>query len=270
MDAERHLAEANNPSLQQRVRNARKDADMVTTLEEIRMRVAEHKRNGEILSPSANKSYADTFRSYGIPISDAQPNEAASQIQHSEIRDVLLAFIHDWLNDVSDADRANVEAVADRADGNEWRRAVRQALAANDSERLKALAAAPEAGLQPAIVFAGVANALYEKVQGDEVQLLFTDVQRRHSEDFWINFLFGDCLLNDHPKDAVGYLSAAVGIRPDSAHAYMLLGTALLDIGDASGAITAIRMAISLDPAQASSKVVARASGDERRPSGSA
>ena len=242
---------------------------MVTTLEEIRMRVAEYKRNGEILSPTADKSYADAFRSYGIPISDAAPNEAANQIHHSEIREVLLAFIHDWLNEVSDADRAKLETVADRADGNEWRRAVRQALAANDAERLKALAAAPEAGLQPAIVFAGVANALYEKAQGDEVQLLFQEVQRRHSEDFWINFLFGDCLLNDHPKDAVGYLSAAVGIRPDSAYAYMLLGRALLDTGDASGAITAFRMAISLDPAQACCEGCGTRSGDECGPAGS-
>src|SRR4029077_20098958 len=163
--------------------------------EEIRLRVAECKLSGEILTPSANKSYADAFRSYGIPIADAEPNEAAHFIPHSEIREVLLAFIHDWLNAVSDADRAKLEAVADRADANEWRRAVRQALAANDSERLKALAGAPEAELQPAIVFAGVAIALYEKAQGDEVHLLFQEVQRHHSEDFWINFLFGECLL---------------------------------------------------------------------------
>ena len=38
--AESHLAEANNPNLQQRVRKARKAADLATTLEEIRMRVA--------------------------------------------------------------------------------------------------------------------------------------------------------------------------------------------------------------------------------------
>jgi len=257
-DAESHIGEANNFSLRERVRQARQNADMVTGLEEIRMRVAEAKRNRDTLSPSADQLYADAFRSYGIAISDLRPNEAADQLRASDIRETLLAFIHDWLNEASDANRAKLEAVADRADSNEWRRAVRQALTTNDSERLKTLVSAPEAGLQPAIVVTGLAGVLRDKADGKELQTLFREVQRRHSEDFWTNYLLGDYLVQDHPQDAVGYLSAAAGIRPNSAHAYMLLGRALRDMGDASGAITAFRMAFSLGWDQARGKELAR------------
>ncbi len=85
-----------------------------------------------------------------------------------------------------------------------------------DSERAKGTRQRARDRIQPALVFSGLARALHETAPGDEVRSLLRNAQHLHSDDFWINYFVGVFLLQDHPQDAVGYLSAAVGIRPES------------------------------------------------------
>jgi tetratricopeptide (TPR) repeat protein len=82
--------------------------------------------------------------------------------------------------------------------------------------------------------------------------------QQRHSEDFWINFQLGYILQEERPPEAVGYLRAAVASRPDSCQAQIMLGRALRDAGDADGAITAFRKAITLNPNRTGARDLAR------------
>jgi len=249
LDAERFLAESNNPVLERTFRQACQDAATVTALEDIRMRVVQARHSRTPTHPTAGQLYANAFRRYGINVSSRSPDATAEQIKESKIREPLLTFLHDWLHEASDVDRNELEAVLEIADDNQWRRSMRLALVTDNSNQLNTLARTPNAAIQPAIVFSGLASGLREKARSEDVLSLLREVQRRHTEDFWIHYLVGDYLLQDNPLDAVASLTAAVSIRPKSVHAYLLLGRALRDTGDATGAITAFRMAIALDPA---------------------
>lgn len=258
-DAEQFLDDSNETQLQRDFHQACKDAAVVIELEDVRLRAGEARYNRAGPLPSVDQLYAEAFRRCGIGVLDSPVEEVSKAIERSKIREPLIAFLHDWLHDVTAINHPRISQILDIADTNEWRRSVRQALTEKDSDRLKILVRAPSASLQPPIVIAGLASALRDSVSGEELLSLFREVQKRHSEDFWIHYIVGDNLLQINPAHAVGPLSAAVGIRPRSPHAYLLLGRALRNTEDASGAITAFRMAIALDPANAAVNEMATA-----------
>ncbi len=85
------------------------------------------------------------------------------------------------------------------------------------------------------MVIAGLASALRDRVSGEELLSLFREVQKRHSEDFWIHYIVGDHLLQINPAHAVGPLSAAVGIRPRSAPRLPATGKSPAEYGGCLG-----------------------------------
>src|SRR5262249_47977567 len=97
--AQRLLADSAAIGLVERVSRARADADMVARLEEIRLRLSEGGRN-QLLSPE--KMYGDAFRDFGIPVMALEPATVAARMRDSAIRETLLAFMHDWLQRMSD------------------------------------------------------------------------------------------------------------------------------------------------------------------------
>jgi tetratricopeptide (TPR) repeat protein/tRNA A-37 threonylcarbamoyl transferase component Bud32 len=246
-------------ALYERVKQARADADMVAELEEIRLRLLEGRRPHETVAPSGDRLYAEAFRKYGIALTTMEPVEAEERIRNSAIRETLLAFLHDWLHWVSDADRDKLRAVVDRADDNAWRRGFRGALAANDNGKLKELLKGREAPTQPPVVLAGLGGALVNGLLEEEARALLRESQQRHPEDFWINFQLGCYFLQkDRPQEAVGYFRAAVASRPESGQAHTMLGRALRDTGDTDGAISAFRNAIELNPNRAGGRDLAK------------
>jgi serine/threonine-protein kinase len=242
--AKGRLGNLNSVELRRRLDQGARDLELVAELEEIRLRLSRNR-----LSLSAEKMYAEAFRKYGIDLMMLEPAEAARRIRKSAIRETLLAFLHDWLYWVSDANRARVRAALDRADDNEWRREFRDAIAVKDKDpgKLKALATAPEAAAQPPVVLSGLGGSLLVHTQREEALALLSEAQQRHPGDFWINYLLGHFWDQERPQQAVGYFRVAVAIRPTSDQAYAMLGRALLDTGDVDGAIAAFRNAIKLN-----------------------
>jgi len=241
--------------LRQRLREARANAAMAADLEEIRLRLSEGSPHAPV---SAEQLYARAFRNYGIDLTVMEPAQAAAQIRQSAIRDTLLAFLHDWLHWVSNANRDKLRAVVEAADDNEWRRAVRQAMAVTDVAKLKALASAPEVPGQPPVILSGLGGILLASDQRDEALEFLRQAQQRHPGDFWINYLLGHFWDQESPQQAVSYFRAAVAIRPGSDKAYILLGRALSDTGDADGAIAALHRAIALNPNSSAPRDLAR------------
>jgi serine/threonine-protein kinase len=245
--------------LVERLRQARADADMVAELEEIRLRRSDGRKSQETASLVPEQTYADAFRNYGIPLMTLEPAVAAARIRSSAIRETLVAFLHDWLHWVSDDNRARLRDVLDRADDDVWRHSFREALVGKDAEKLNALAHAPEAPDQPPVVLSGLGGAmLADKYKHDALALL-QEAQRRHPGDFWINYLLGQLWCTERPQEAVRYFRVAVAIRPTSDQAYMMLGRALHDTGDAEGAIAAFRQAVAFNLNHAVAKDLARA-----------
>jgi len=242
--------------LRQRVSQALADTRMVTTLEEIRLRLLEGR------APSGHRLYANAFREYGIALPAPEPAEAAARIRNSAIRESLLAFLHDWLFFWAwDADRNNLRAVLDRADDDEWRRRLRDALrGAYDPGERQYLLRAREARDQPPLILGGLASAILNRgTDAEEARALVREAQQRYPENFWINLHLGSILLAERPQEAVGYFRAAVASRPGSSQAHILLGRALHDAGDTDGAIAAFRKAIPLTSNRAGARDLARA-----------
>jgi eukaryotic-like serine/threonine-protein kinase len=221
---------------------------MVVRLENVRLRLAEGAEAQGSVSPTADRLYADAFNTYGLNLTTLGGADAAAIVRGSNIRNIVVAFLHDWLYWAPDANRAKLRALLEAADDDPWRRAFRDARATNDFEKLAALARVPDATDQPPVLLSGLGGTLLVNGRAEEAWALLREAQVRHPEDFWINYLVGLYLAKDRPQEAAGYFRAAVATRPDSNQAYTLLSRALRDAGDGDGAIAALRRSVSLHP----------------------
>ncbi len=242
--AKGRLGNGGSAEMLRRLDQGSRDLKLVADLEEIRLRLS---RNSRVpLSPE--RMYAEAFRNYGLDLMRLEPAVAAKAIRESAVRDTLLEFLHDWLYWVGDADRARLRAAVDRADDDEWRRAYRAAIAAKDRDpvKLKALAAMSAAATQPPVVLSGLCGSLLIHDLRAEAQVVLSEAQRRHPDDFWINYLLGHFWDEERPHLAIGYFRAAVALRPNSDQAYAMLAKVLRATGDTEGALDAVRKAIAL------------------------
>src|SRR4051812_35074500 len=210
------LATAAPEKLRKRLRRARADADMVVRLEDIRLRLSEGAKAQGKVSPTADRLYGEAFAAYGVTFAAADPAAASDLVRHSDIHDILVVFLHDWLYWVRDENRAKLRAVVEAADDDPWRRAFREARAKNNIAKMEQLARAPEAAGQPPALLSGLGGALLIDGHRNEAWALLRTAQRRYPADFWINYLLGQFLAQQSPPEAVGYFRAAVAVRPGS------------------------------------------------------
>jgi serine/threonine-protein kinase len=239
-------------NLREQLTQARLDADMADKLEGIRLRLSTDPTKTRA---TAAPLYAEAFRSYyGIDLLILDPEEAAARVRDSAIREMLLAYLHDWHYWASDADRAKLRAVLDWANHDPWRRAWREAVAVRDTtvpretRKMVALAAKTEAFAQPPLVLSGLGGVLLFDGQREVALAFLRGAQQRHPEDFWLNYLLGQYWEKDDPPVAVGYFRAALAIRPGSDETCTKLGKALLETRDSEGAVAAFQKSFELNP----------------------
>ena len=115
---------------------------------------------------------------------------------------------------------------------------------------MKALATAPEAAAQPPVIISGLCGSLLAHHQREEALAVLNEAQQRHPGDFWVNYLLGHFWGKERPQHAVGYLRAAVAVRPSSDQAYCLLAKALRDTGAVDEAEAAFLKAAALNPSR--------------------
>ncbi len=243
---------AQSNKLRERLMQARSDANMAANLEGIRLRLSTDPTKTRA---TAAPLYAEAFRSYcSIDLLNLEPEEAATRVGNSAIRETLLAYLHDWHYWTFDADRAKLRAVLDRADDDHWRRAFRHAVTdrdkgpVRDTGQMAVLAAARGALEQPPLLLSGLGGVLLVDGRREEALAFLREAQQRHPEDFWLNYLLGQYWEKERPHVAVGYFRAALAIRPRSDETYTKLGRALLETRDTEGAIAAFRKALELNP----------------------
>jgi serine/threonine protein kinase/tetratricopeptide (TPR) repeat protein len=221
-----------------------KDRRMVETLEKIR----EESSN----TRDTALRYAEAFRQYGLEIERLPVAEAAAQVRRSMIREDLLAALNHWTYDKRAYPGIDkLRAVADEADDNAWRRALRAASAANDTTRLKQLANDSQVLDQPPGFLWLFGAALFQANLAEEAVVFWRKAQQRYPADFWINFNLAVKLSHMRPAryaEALGYFRAALARRPDSSGSYLGLGQALKAQGDLPGAIACNRKALEIAP----------------------
>jgi serine/threonine-protein kinase len=242
------LGDTGPASLRERLHLALADATMVAEFDEIGLRLSEGSRNYDENAALADRLYCQAFEKYGIGLASGDISQGVTRVRDSAIRETLIGFLHDWLYWALAGNRAKVRAILEGADDNEWRRSLREGLAAKDSAKLKALVDQPEALRQPAIVVCNLADALSRHSANAEGLKVLREAQRLQPNDFWINCLLARFFLESRSPDAVGYARAAIALRPTSGLAHMLLAQAFLSGDDKENAIAAFRDAILHDP----------------------
>jgi tetratricopeptide (TPR) repeat protein/predicted Ser/Thr protein kinase len=231
-----------------------KDHKMLVDLDGIRIRQAELK--GEQFDMrAAVLRYAAAFRRYGIDMEALSVAEAARRVRASQVGEALLTALDHWAywtraNDQPDTTK--LLAVADAADDNSWRRALREAGLRVNRERLKELAVDPRALKEPPPVQAMLGQFLQGIGLPEDAIVFLRRAQQRHPDDFWLNHDLGYALMEKmhppRPAEALSYFRAALALRPRSAGVHYNIGNALLAQGDAAGAAVCFRRAIELEP----------------------
>lgn len=255
-------------ALRQRVERVLADQAMLARIEEIRLAKAEMK-DKYFDTPGADPAYATAFRKYGIDVEALGVQEAGTQIRGRMIALHLAVALDDWALARRDREkkagtlgkRDPTEAlswqqllqVAQVADPDPWRGALREALAKDQEGRedLKKLAvSAPIQKLSPTTVYL-FGHALAKQ----EGTVLAVEVlrkgQQRYPADFWINQELANGLAEMQPPqldEAIGFYHAALALRPQHPLVHNNLGGALAKKSQVDEAIACYRKAIEIDP----------------------
>jgi tetratricopeptide (TPR) repeat protein len=243
------LAGGGSPRLVQRIAQRRADLELVARLEEIRLERAAVKEGFNFDNEGAAADYTAALRDNGLPVTDLPIDEAARRVASSPIRPFLLAALDDWAKFVP-ADRTKLMTIALQADDDPWRRRCRDALLREDRPALLRLARQPDALAQApgTVVLLGTILNGFDKPTALE---FLVEAQQRHPGDLWINYQVAWILLEVPPRGTekvIGFLRAALAIRPTSPMIRSNLGSALRDTGQLDAAIAEYRAAIRLKP----------------------
>jgi serine/threonine-protein kinase len=244
--AQQRLATADEAEFGGRVRQALADLKLVGELDTIRLE-ASTIVDGRFDFAGADRKYAEAFRAAGLG-GPGDPVEAvATRIGASGVREALVGALDDWAARSPERTRAEwALAVAALADPEGGRARFRAPEARGHRAALEDLARATQKErLSPQLLFA-LAVTL-ERSGGDPVPLL-RSAQERYPADFWLNFQLGTVLNEAKPEGALGYLRAALALRPNCHAVYNNLGNALANKGQVEEAIACYHQALALDP----------------------
>ncbi|MCI0334265.1 MAG: protein kinase [Planctomycetes bacterium] len=256
------------PDIQERARQALAELKLVQQLEDIRARTGTVWVTGGALrlAAQADQEYAITLRQAGIDVDVLPVSEAVHRITaRRAIAAALLPALDDWLAVRSmdknvevrsmDKDEASIRRLIDvlhAADPDPWRQRVREAMARKDQLALANLVTSADLDRQPAATLTLLYSALWASGKLREQELILRRAQWKYPADYWINHRLGvDLIWRESRKDArdgIGFVRAAVALRPQSSHSVMNLGNGYKHLGQHDQAIACYRKAIELNP----------------------
>lgn len=198
-----------------------------------------------------DERYEAAFRAFGIDLFASPPESVAAVLRTYVIQEDLVAAIDSWARaaPAHGGRCTRLLKVANLADDNPWRRALREAYSTEDHVALSDLAAqAASLKLAPSyFVMLGVALRDTGNLTLSIETLRLA--QSQMPNDFWLNLELGRSLsqvgLN---ASAVGFSRAAVAIRPDSAGALMDLALHLRYTQEIAESIDVLRRLNSFAP----------------------
>jgi serine/threonine-protein kinase len=262
----------------------RADFQMLATLAEVRLRMADEMRSSEYDPLLTTPLFKAAFRDYGIDVGSIPVDAAARQVSARAIRVELVEALEDWAADVTSRIPRNLAPELARleqvpADTEERKllhrlaplrgyllqvveaadpdpppglRELRNAIAGLDRQALSRLAVSPAVeSLPPAVQFRLAIHLYVSGGSSDEMVALLRRAQRQHPTHYWINHELGYQLMRINPprvEDALRFHSVALALRPRSPGAHHNVGHALQELGRTEEAIAAYRQALALQP----------------------
>jgi eukaryotic-like serine/threonine-protein kinase len=247
--AEGRLGEGGAGELRQLVDQARRNLNLVSKLDEIRMNRVRSAGDLEYYRSKADQDYMKAFEKSGLTKALDQPEIAAARIGESPVKAPLIAALDDWAVCAVDKSRREwllaVSKVAD-PDPLGWSGRIRATAAWDDPTALSELAEAMPVSGQSVSLLLAFGERL-NAAEGDATGFL-RRVQKEHPADFRANMDLGDALFRAAPVEATGYYRAALASRPEAAVAYTALADSLRFQNKRDEAIGFYRQALKIDP----------------------
>jgi tetratricopeptide (TPR) repeat protein/cell division protein FtsB len=241
-----------DPDTSNRVRQVLADLEMVARLEEVRLREGELFVGANFDHAAADRLYAAAFRDYGVDLETLSAEEAATRLSsRSGIVGRLAAGLDQWAAnsdwDGNDKLARDLSKLAASLDPDPWRLRLRQAVAAEDTPALLALAKAPDTARQPAQSQLLLANSLPRGCEPQAIALL-ERASEAYPADFWIHYQLGRMNHDLKRLEAeVRHYTAARALRPQNSVIWVNHGFALSAQGKLDEAIVCFHQAIELD-----------------------
>jgi serine/threonine protein kinase/Tfp pilus assembly protein PilF len=241
------------PELRVRVEQCCRDVEMLRRLEKACLQSAAGGKETGFDYAGADRLYAEAFAWYGLDVTALEPEEAARRVRASALSSHLTAALDFWAfvrDKVSENGGSRLQAVADLADGDPWRRRLRSAVRGGDRDDVERLAEEKVLS-QPAAYLVLLARHLKRAGSGAPAERLLRRAQAAHPADFWINFELESVVFttkSSDPAERVRFLQTALALRPQSPVVYSNLGAALQQQGKLVEAVAAFRKAIQLKP----------------------
>ncbi len=263
--ADGRLAGGGPEDLRRRVGQAQTDLNLEARFEALAVEVVEPRpkidRAGPLMGGVAgvrdpaqiDRDYAAVLRDDGAPLDATDPEEMAAWVRASAIREQLIQALDSWAYLKRDAKIDGAERLgeaAQRADGNDWRRRLRDLSARGDRAALEQLAGQNDVLEQPPPALADLGRSLSQVGATVVAVETLRKAQQRHPGDLGINTLLASVLSStDSPdEDAIGFYRAALAIRPRNPVLHNGLGNVLDERGKPDEAAAEYRCAIDLDP----------------------
>jgi tetratricopeptide (TPR) repeat protein len=220
---------------------ARADTLLLRDLDEIRfsrIRASPHQKVRDM--PQAFRA---AFRARGID--PCGPDQAAADwVLASPVRAYLSVALTDWARDEPDKQSQDrLLAIARQADPGPWGDRIRNQASWQDQAALRLAADAPVAELPPHQLV-----MLLQIVKGPwpGSRAVLEEAASRYPNHFWLQFELGyNFTIKDRdPARAIGYLRAALALRPDAQYPRMCLAWCCRDTGDLAGAEACFRQVV--------------------------
>ncbi len=225
---------------------------LLEQLEEIRLEHADDPNWG-----SREPGYGDAFREFGVEVdvewSNAGP--VIEELRATGIGPQLASAFDHWAMARRRIATAAPETwkrllrVARAIDPDPWRSQLRTSFENDNLEELRRLARRKELlETAPPSTIVLLASSLIAADRREDAEILYWRAWQRHRDDFWINHGLGYLALTDpQPRhdEALLYFTAALVLRPHSAHALRDYGVILQRLGKDSGAKTALGESLS-------------------------
>jgi hypothetical protein len=204
-------------------------------------------------SGRVDAGYEKAFRQYGLDVDDLDEAAAAALIRDSSIRDQLTLVLDDWYwhrRKTRGRNPSVLLRVADAADGNTFRKKLRQAVLSGSDPGLAAFVSDRGLAGQPAATYVFLASGLLQQDRQGEALKVLLEARQRYPDDFVVNWMLASAYYDARPsryRESIPYYAAAVSLRPQFAPAHLWLGMALL-VDDPEAAEQAFLKVIDLDP----------------------
>ena len=243
------LGDRGSAAIERRIEQG--DHDLALALQLDPIRSGTFKYDGSLDLTHAHELYATAFRDAGLGQIGDPVKVVAARVEAARIRDTLVAALDDWAACVRDeSSRSWLLAVAQSAEANptSWSILARDPASWDNSKALLELSTTAPVNGQSVPLRLAIQRRLYAK--GEDPIPFLKRIQKSKPDDFRANFTLGFMLLKQKTttQEAIGYLRAALAIRPGTIEVYNYLSIALMNSDQTEDALDELRESLRLEP----------------------